>query len=326
MKNSSIFFLFAASACAVWADTAEKTYEQIDFMYTTAHYRLNNPHYTNIQEEPKILEECTQHGHPRAAILLLDVYEGKRKGLSAQPKKAADLAHSIAGGELKFNTDDKQSDLAKLESIYRYALYKEKGFGCEKSPHEAYEWMLKASNGGYGKARVELARYLLSGKGCKKSPRTALKLLRAQAGIDATIPNLFFYIGHIYLTGAGLPHKSPALALKYFKYGDRLNDANAINNLATMYEKGYATKKDELMALRLYKKAARLGCKEATANMQRLGHKLSGYGSDTPESVRVDNAAMQVIEALPLPQGMRHRLASPFKEHATSILNAAEEH
>lgn len=321
MNSISRFLLFAAFANIAWAEATDTPYEQIDFMYTTAHYRLNNPHYANIQEEPKILELCTQHGHPRAAILLLDVYEGKRKGLTAHPEKAAELAHSIAGGELKLHPDDKQSDLAKLESIYRYALYKERGFGCEKSLSEAYEWMLKASNGGYGKARVELARYLLNGKGCKKSPRTALKLLRAQAGIDATVPNLFYYIGYIYLSGAGLPHKSPSLALKYFKYGEKFNDANAINNLATMYEKGYATDKDELTALRLYKKAAGLGCKEATANMQRLGHKLSGYGSDTPESVRVDNAAMQVIESLPLPQGMRHRLSAPFKQHAESILN-----
>lgn len=310
---------------ATYANEVEKTYEQIDSMYTAAHYRLNNPHYTNIQDEPKILEECAQQGHPRAAILLLDVYEGKRKGLAAQPEKAALLAHNIASGELQLNSEDKQSDISRLESMYRYAIYKEKGFGCEKSLPEAYEWMLKASNSGYGKGRVELARYLLSGKGCKKNPRTALKLLRAQAEIDATIPNLFFYIGHIYLSGVGLPRKSPTLAFKYFTYGERLNDANAINNLGTMYESGYATAKDELMALKLYKKAARLGCKDAAANMQRLGHKLSGYESDTPESVRVDNGAMQVIETLPLPEAMRQRLASPFKEHAESILNAGYE-
>ena len=128
-------------------------------------------------------------------------------------------------------------------------------------------------------------------------------------------------MGHIYLSGAGLKKPNYERAFHYFNYGMQFNDADAINNLATMYERGIGTAKDELMALRLYKKAANLGCKQASANMQRLGYMKAGHESITPESVRIDNAAMQVIEALPLPAKTRHRMTDPFRRHAREILS-----
>ena len=105
--------------------------------------------------------------------------------------------------------------------------------------------MLKASTGGYGKARVERARCLIiTGKGGHKSPRMALRLLKAQAATDASVPNLFFYLGYIYLSGSGMPKPKPELAFKFFSIGEKFNDANAINNLASMYERGLGTDKD----------------------------------------------------------------------------------
>lgn len=293
---------------------------QVETAYTTTAYILNDRNNEAIYNATATLEYCVDNGHPLAALLLMDVYEGKRRGLPAQPTKAESLARRLASGEQRLNSEHPQAISARLESMYRYALYCEKGIGRTKSEHDAYEWMLKASNSGYGKARVELARYLITGKGGHKNPKTALKLLKAQAGIDATVPKLFFYMGHIYLSGAGLRKPNYERAFRYFSYGMQFNDADAINNLATMYERGIGTEKDELTALRLYKKAANLGCKEASANMQRLGYQKSGHELPTPDSVRIDNAAMQVIEALPLPQKMRRAMTEPLRRHSREIL------
>jgi TPR repeat protein len=289
-------------------------------MYTRAAYILDAPNISNVHCVTAMLERCTQWGHPLAANLLLDVYEGRRKGLDAQPEKAAILARHLAEGTLKLDPNHPESIRIQKESMYRYALYCEKGIGRAKSEHDAYEWMLKASNSGYGKARVELARYLITGKGGHKNPKTALKLLKAQAGIDATVPKLFFYMGHIYLSGEGLKKPNYERAFHYFSYGMQFNDADAINNLATMYERGIGTTVNELMALKLYKKAANLGCKQASANMQRLGYMKAGHEISTPDAVRVDNAAMQVIEALPLPENTRRNMTEPFRRHAGEIL------
>ena len=308
--------LLTAATLPAQEQSPKLTPEQVEADYTSSAYILNDPENESIQNIIHTLERCTAHGHPLAGLLLLDVYEGKRRGLTAQPEKAAKLATDIANGTIVLNAEHQQSIPARLESMYRLALYREKGFGLPKSNSEAYEWMLKASNGGYGKARVELARYLITGKGGHKSPRTALKLLKAQAATDASVPNLFFYLGYIYLSGNGMPKPNPKLAFKFFSIGEQFNDANAINNLASMYERGLGTTKDELQALRLYKKAANLGNKEASANMQRLAYIQAERGSDTADSVRVDNAAMQVIESLPLPDYMRKNLSEPFRKHA----------
>lgn len=319
MKDSvaytALTLLTAASLAAQEPDT-HLTRARIEADYTTTAYILNDPENEAIHDVISTLERCTEHGHPLAAMLLLDVYEGKRRSLEAQPDKAAKLAAGIANGRILLNEEHPQSIQARLESMYRLALYLEKGFGVQKSARDAYEWMLKASNGGYGKARVELARYLITGKGGHKSPRMALRLLKAQAATDASVPNLFFYLGYIYLSGSGMPKPKPELAFKFFSIGEKFNDDNAINNLASMYERGLGTEKDELKALRLYKKAADLGNKEASANMQRLAYIQAERGSDTADSVRVDNAAMQVIESLPLPDHMRKNLSAPFRRHA----------
>ena len=306
----------------VAAANEEVAFSKLETAYTTTAYILNDPSNENIHNATATLEYCAEHGHPLAALLLLDVYEGKRRGLPAQPEKAEALARRIATGELKLHPEHQHTVTAKLESTFRYALYCEKGIGRQKSDRDAYEWMLKASNSGYGKARVELARFLITGKGGYKDPQTALRLLKAQAGIDARVPNLFFYLGHIYLNGVGLKKRYPKIAFKYFSYGEQFNDANAINNLATMYEHGIGTEKDELKALRLYKKAANLGCKAASANMQRLGYIKAEHENATPDSVKIDHGAMQVIEALPLPESTRRRLAAPFRRHAQEILDS----
>ena len=323
MKRTTIYSLIGTWGACLCPAADEPSYRSTEIVYTTTALILNDPAIESIGDALNNLEYCTKAGHPEAALLLLDVYEGKRSGLSANPQKAADLAYRIAGGELVLNAEHKASVSARQECMFRFALYSEKGFGTEKSEQQAYEWMLQASNSGYGKARVEMARYLMNGKGCRKNPRTALKLLKAQAKLDKTTPNLFYYLGHIYLSGAGLPKRRPDIAFTYFSYGEKLNDANAINNLAAMYEQGIGTDADELTALRLYKKAAQLGCKAASANMQRLSYIQEGYGSDTPESVRIDNASMQVIEALPLPETTRQKLSAPFREHAQKMLDSS---
>ena len=73
---------------------------------------------------------------------------------------------------------------------------------------------------------------------------------------------------------------------------------------------------------RLYKKAANLGCKAASADMQRLGYIKAEHENATPDSVKIDNGAMQVIEALPLPESTKRRLAAPFRKHAQEVLDS----
>jgi TPR repeat protein len=266
-----------------------------------------------------MLERCTQWGHPLAANLLLDVYEGRRKGLDAQPEKASILARHLAEGTLKLDPNHPESVRIQKESMYRYALYCEKGFGHAKSEKDALHWMLKAANADVGRARVELARYLMVKGKPYSDPRTALKLLRSQATKDPYTPNVFFYLGHAYMSGLGVPRPMPQLAFECYQMGEKVKDHRAINNLAAMYERGIVASRDLSTALHLYKKAADLGNKEASANMQRLAYIKAEIETGTPQALRVNHATMQVIERLPISRRIKELLVAPLKKHSEQI-------
>ncbi len=285
----------------------------LEGMYTRAAYILDDPNISNVHGVTAMLERCTQWGHPLAADLLLDVYEGRRKGLSPQPQKAAELARNLATGQLKLNPEHPESTRVQNESMFRYALYCENGYGREKSEREAVQWMLKAANAGVGRARAELARYLMDTRRPYSNPRRALQILIAQAKQDPHTPNVFFYLGHIYMRGLGLPHPMPHLAFQCYEMGERVKDPRAINNLAAMYERGIATTRNLGMALQLYKKAADLGNREASANMQRLAYIRAELETGTPHDRRVNHAATRVIETLPVSPRVKRWLTAPFR-------------
>ena len=304
--------------------TAAETKEQprprdLEGMYTRAAYILDAPNISNVHGVTAMLERCTQWGHPLAANLLLDIYEGRRKGLEAQPEKAAMLAHNLAQGTLKLDPNHPESARIQKESMYRYALYCEKGFGHAKSEKDALHWMLKAANADVGRARVELARYLMDKGKPYSDPRTALKLLRSQAKKDPYTPNVFFYLGHAYMSGLGVPRPMPQLAFECYQMGEKVKDHRAINNLAAMYERGIVASRDLSTALHLYKKAADLGNKEASANMQRLAYIKAEIETGTPQALRVNHATMQVIERLPISKRIKELLVAPLKKHSEQI-------
>ena len=105
--------------------------------------------------------------------------------------------------------------------------------------------------------------------------------------------------------------KNSRKAFELFRMGAILNDAQCLNNLGAMFEKGYPTPRDPESAYRLYRKAANLGNKEASANMQRLAFKegiRASHISSTPIRKRIDNATLRLIHALPVPPRVRGRL------------------
>ncbi|HEV6968650.1 tetratricopeptide repeat protein [Roseateles sp.] len=56
-------------------------------------------------------------------------------------------------------------------------------------------------------------------------------------------------------------------AVRWFKEGAKLNDANCINSLGFFYDHGIGVTVDAHMAMKLYRKAASMGDVSATANV-----------------------------------------------------------
>lgn len=296
-----------------WAQTREApTVRDVEGMYARAKATLEDRTIPNVEQVPMLLETCTRMGYAPAARLLMDVHEGKFKGLDAHPELAFRTAHAVAQEDWK--TADEDLQLFRTEAMFRLALYLERGYGCKADAHEAFRYMNLAAERGYAPAKAELARYLFMGKTETPAPQKAWKLLTELARTAPETPHVFFYMGYICYQGMGQrPDRQKAAQL--FHMGVQMNDADCMNNLGAMLEKGIGTKAKPEAALMLYRKAAALGHKRASANMQRLAY-LEGAkakrATETPPERRIRNALMQVVRVLPLPddlqRGMQRRL------------------
>lgn len=281
----------------------------VEGMYVQARAMLEDRSIQNVENVPMLLETCTRERHPEATRLLMDVYEGKFKGLEPNPQQAAHLARTLAESEHLDRTHPGHSAV-RTEAMYRLALYLEKGTGCPQNKEEAYQWMHRAARRGMSEAKVEEARYLMSGTGVKEDPVLAWQQLYDEARNNPRTPNIFFYMGHMCAQGLGMPRDSRK-AFELFRMGAMLNDARCLNNLGAMFEYGYPTPRNAENALRLYRKAATLGNREASANMQRLAFKegvRARHMSSTPAARRIDNATYRIIRALPVSEYTQERL------------------
>lgn len=285
------------------ARTTQQTDVDAESLFAQARTMLADRTIRDVSAVPEMLEKCAEQGHLPARMLLLDVYEGTRVGIEPEPEKAFALALALAdeepddGKEEHVTRAERMS--AKNEALYRLALFYERGKGCKASPRDALQRMKEAAAAGLPKARAELARYLMNGIGCKPNPREARRLLMELARSAPRTPRVFFYLGYLYMNGAGMHGPNMRIARQLYEMGEQMGDANAINNLGAMYERGFATPRNFSKALKLYKKAAALGCKEASANVQRLAYKAE-VRSDTTWRLRVYRAAQRVVQALPI--------------------------
>lgn len=296
-------------------------------MYLTALATLDDDKTTTISGALPLLEESAAQGYPDAVILLLDVYGGHRKGIDAQETKAAGLAKRVAEGSLPLDSRYPAATAARQECMFRYALFCERGVGCDKDEREAKKkeakaWMKRAAQEGLEKAKVEFARYAMMGIGSMRNPRKALQILIEQAKRDPSAPNLFFYMGYIYQKGLGM-RPDQKMAAKCYTKGELFGDARAINNLAGMYEQGIGVPRDRSKALKLYKKAAAIGNKDASANMQRLAYVKAKEDSDASAMQKINRAALRVIKSMPLSAPARDNLSRPFLHEGAAHGNKA---
>ena len=312
----SAIMLCAAMAAAEQAVLSEREAES---RFVQAREMLEDRTIQDVSEVPAILEECARAGYVPAKLLLLDVYEGKRKGIGAAPEKAYKLACAMSVEELPSHAAPERK-AAQLEATYRRAIYLERGVGGAPTAAEAYEWMRKAGMKELYKAQVECARYLISGVGHRRDYKSALTILRMVDKQAADTPNLYFYLGHMYLNGLGMRRPDTAMAKYYFEKGAARRDARAINNLAAIYERGIGIPRDSAMALRLYKRAADLGCKDASANLQRLAFKTDTAQRPTATwSQRIGNAGVRVLRAMPLEPELRRHAEEPLLRMSSGL-------
>lgn len=303
-----VLFLLGTASAQSFNPRTELTRQDVEGMYAMAKATLEDTTITRVENVPLLLSTCTRHGYAPAARLLLDVYEGRFKGLEAKPEKAAEEARIIADVPVPF-PDDPDCAAMHIEAMYRYALYLERGYGVEKNEAEAFRRMSMAAAEGMPEAKVEQARMLAKGKGTPRNLKAAWDILLPVAQTAPDTPHVFFYLGYVSYSSNTRAGRRRAADI-FFK-GGKHNDADCINNLGAMFEKGIAVPQDSAKALNLYGKAAALGNRQASANMQRLAYKegvAAHRQPETPTKTRVSNALQRVILLLPIQERSQERL------------------
>ena len=283
------------------------TAEEAQILYEQARSMLDNQAVSNVSPVPKMLEQCALAGHEEASLLLLDVYEGRRKGIEADLRKAAEWADLIAR-----TAGNRQ---VAAEAQFRSARY-EDSKASRASLKNAFARMKQAAHMGLPKARAELARYMMFGIGTNRDPKRALAILKSLAHKHPDTPNLFFYAGYMYMKGMGIyggPDYRTALFL--YRKGRLWQDSRAINNLAMMYERGMGVTPDPDQALKYYREASRLGCREASTNVQRMAYRMKSVPDGTWRQ-RVARASLSVVQALPLSPFLREGIETPLRRMA----------
>lgn len=275
-------------------------------MYVRANAMLADARNGDVDRVPQLLEAAAPVYFP-AAYKLLEVYEGRYKGIPEQPEKAARLARRLAEDD---SAGDAVQAAMRAVAMFQLAGYLEKGRGCEADMPQAVMWMKRAADAGNEAARVELARYLMLGKGVKQDARRARETLIGVARRAPQTPKVFFYLGTLCYRGLG-QKADYYTAARLFEAGVKRRDADCMNNLAVMYEYGLGVPRNAQAAATLYRRAAEIGNREASSNLQRFSFKENAKASQsqsTPPAERVLNAALRLVDALPLPEPWPTRL------------------
>ncbi|MGN0829516.1 MAG: tetratricopeptide repeat protein [Akkermansia sp.] len=277
----------------------------VEGMYAQAKATLEDASQLNMEGVPIMLEACVRNGYTPAARLLLAVYEGRYKGLPAKPNEACALARSLAESHATASQNPSWHAFC-AEAMLHLARYAERGYGCTPDDAEAYRWYSRAADAGLPEARAEQARLLMLGRGVKRDERAAWQYLHHLAQAHPHTPHIFFYMSSICYS-----HNARTKAAKLLYMGALQHDADCLNNLASLYESGTVVAKDTAVALSLYRKAAALGNKQASANMQRLAYKegmAATAPEETPAHTRLANAVRRVVEILPINEHSKERL------------------
>ncbi len=125
---------------------------------------------------------------------------------------------------------EKAATKGYVASQYRLGqIYFSGDFGTTRDYPKAFDWLLKAAQGGDAAAQNSVGVMYRSGLGVERNLPEALKWFQqsAEAGHAAAQGNL----GHFYAAGTGVPRDVVA-AYKWFKLGQLGGDVGSANQLA----------------------------------------------------------------------------------------------
>ena len=175
---------------------------------------------------------------------------------SSQPIDAAILAYQNQQYTSALKLFEVAGKNGNREAQHTLGFMYREGVGTKPNMAKAMAWYRKAAAQGYVPAQYNLALMYAHGEGGKPDPAKAQKWLRRAAdhgSVEAQVK-----LAELAL----LEDKFDEAVLWFSKAADQ-DDADAAFNLGSLYYLGRGVAKDEAKAVEYYRKAARLGMREA---------------------------------------------------------------
>lgn len=236
-------------------------------------YRSGDGVKADQDQALRLLRRASKRGSARASLELARIYRGPRK--SERDTDALALQYA------KTSCSQKSPDGCTL---YGAMLMAE---APEENAEEAAEAFAMASSRGSGEAFLHLGRMSLLGL-VTKGKMTAEELFLAAERRGLAEASL--RLGEIYRDGLTVPQNYQLAADEFRKAAlqgseEAMNDlglgsADAMNNLALLYQYGFGVRKDYRMTARLLESAARQGNAQALYNLAIMRIRGQYYDRD----------------------------------------------
>jgi TPR repeat protein len=192
----------------------------------------------------------------------------RKKNQKDKKSKKTKYEEIISSLEKKIKKLEKTLD----EDNYKFGLfYKEK-----KDYENQYYYFLKASKNNHIQSNFELGIMFLYGQYINKDIDKAIKYFKHAATYNCSCA--YCFLAEIFYD------KNIEESIGYYKKAVKLNNNNACNNLATIYNNNEKYKNDK-ESFRLFELAAKDGHKFAQCNLANMYRKGIGIGVDFKKAV-----------------------------------------
>lgn len=201
--------------------------------------------------------------HLRSVVLLLP--------LAVLPARAVAIQETLNSPDIKTNVALCNTGDAKACNFVG-AAYATGMRGVKLDPTQAFNFFLKACNGGHPTGCANLANQYYNGLGVATDRSRAIQLYQRSCDLGA-VPACVD-LGVIYRDGKGVPAKNPTYAAQLFQRACDLSAA-ACASIASMYELGMGVVKDAARARLLYQRSCDATPSGSAEDIQKVWSRAS---------------------------------------------------
>lgn len=230
----------------------------------------------NYKSALKLFMEGADYSYPLATEWLVEAYR-LGKGIPKDRDKAKELAR-YCRAEL-----EEMCVCGDVDAQYMHGWNLLYEIFCENEEEKGFYWMQRASEEEHLKAKVEVAKCYLDGRGCVQDIEKGLCMMEQL--VTTSSIKAHYCLGKMYLYGEYV-EKDYKKAFPLLKYAAEREHVIAMRYMGDSYCYGYGVEKDYAEARKWYEKSAAAGNGAANEQMGWIYYTGKGVPEDEEKAFR----------------------------------------